>query len=274
MLIASTQIGGNMKKQRLQAVALSTMLSAGALMGSVAQADQTLNSILQVGQANTAQAQKSQQRINKLQESTDTLLQEFKQVNKENEGLRVYNAQLEQQIEKQTVVLTELQESIDGATVIKRQFKPLMLRMLDGIEQFITLDLPIELNHRLDQLETVRDNFERADIGDAEKFRQVLDLYKIEAEYGRKLQTYKDSLPVGDGGAEREVNVLQVGRVALVFQTTDTKLTGVYNKSTGQWEELDAGEYRAAVSKGIRIAKKQASIDILKLPVPAPEAAQ
>ena len=57
---ASTRVGGNMKKQRLKAVALTTALSAGALMGSVAVADETLEQILQVGEAKTAMAQESQ----------------------------------------------------------------------------------------------------------------------------------------------------------------------------------------------------------------------
>ena len=35
-----------------------------------------------------------------------------------------------------------------------------------------------------------------------------------------------------------------------------------------------AGDYRAAVASGLRIARKQASIDVLKVPVPAPEAAK
>ena len=90
-----------MKKQRLKAVVLSTVLSAGALMGSVAQADQTLDAVLQVGQTKTTLAQESQKRIDRLAQETDDLTQEFKAVNKEIEGLRVYNAQLEKQVAAQ-----------------------------------------------------------------------------------------------------------------------------------------------------------------------------
>ena len=134
-----------MKKQRLKAVALSTVLSAGALMGSVAVADQTLDAILQVGQSKTALGQESQKRIDRLAQETDDLLQQFNVVNREIEGLRTYNSQLERQIAAQLRVMEELDESIEQVTVIERQIQPLVLRMLEGLEQFVALDMPFRV---------------------------------------------------------------------------------------------------------------------------------
>ncbi|HAD10475.1 MAG TPA: hypothetical protein DCF62_13420, partial [Porticoccaceae bacterium] len=42
----------------------------------------------------------------------------------------------------------------------------------------------------------------------------------------------------------------------------------------GQWQALPSGEYRSAVAKAVRIAKKQAAIDVLRLPIQSPEALQ
>jgi hypothetical protein len=75
-------------------------------------------------------------------------------------------------------------------------------------------------------------------------------------------------------GVERDVNFFQVGRIALLYQTTDTEISGVWDKASSDFIQLDKGEYRNAILKGLRIARKQASIDILKLPISAPEAAQ
>lgn len=268
--LISTRAGGTMKKQRLKAVALSTMLSAGALVGSVAQADQTLNAILQTGQAKTTAAMQSQKRIDKIADDTNSLLQDFKVVNKQIEGLRVYNAQQEKQIANQLVVINDLEESIDQVTVMERQIQPLILRMLDGLEQFVELDVPFHLAERRDRVAQLRANQERADITVAEKFRQVLEAYKIESEYGRKIDTYKDSLNIG--GQEREVNILRVGRVALMYQTTDTQLSGAWDARQKTWVELSSGDYRSSILKGIKIAKKQATNDIMGLPILAPEA--
>lgn len=261
-----------MKKQRLKAVALTTVLSAGALMGSVAQADQTIDAILKVGQAKTQSGSQSQQKIDKIAEQTGSLLQDFKTVNKQIEGLRVYNKQLEKQIASQLKVIDNLTNSIDQVTVMERQIQPLILRMLEGLEQFVGLDMPFHTAEREERLEMLRNNQERADIPVSEKFRQVLEAYKIESEYGRKIDTYKDTLEID--GQEREVNILRVGRIALMYQTTDTQKSGAYNASSRQWEAIDSGQYRAAILKGIKIAKKQATIDIMDLPILAPEAAQ
>ncbi|WP_045855972.1 DUF3450 domain-containing protein [Teredinibacter purpureus] len=261
-----------MNKQRIKAVALTTVLSASALFVGAAQADQTLNTIIKVSQVKTTAGQQSQKRVDKLQAEAASLLQKYKIVNKEIAGLKVYNTQLDKQLASQRQVISDLNASIDQVTVIERQIQPLILRMLDGLEQFVQLDVPFHSEERLDRVSNLRRNQDRADISVAEKFRQILEAYNIEAEYGRKLDTYVDSLEVG--GQERQVNMLVVGRVALMYQTTDTKLSGAYDKSQGAFVELDAGEYRAAILKGIRIAKKQASIDVLALPVLAPEAAQ
>ena len=261
-----------MKKQRVKAVAVATMVTATTFFGGKVFADQTLDQIFQVEKSKINAGLQSQQRIDKLQDQTNALLQEFKTVNKQIEGLRVYNAQLEKQIANQLEVIQDLEESIENVTVIERQIQPLVLRMLEGLTQFISLDVPFHIEDRTAELEKVTNNMDRADISVAEKFRQVLELYKIEAEYGRKISTYETTLTLD--GTEREVNIFQVGRIALMYQTKDTKLTGAWNARSSQWEPLDAGEYRSAVLKGIRIAKQQAATDILELPILAPEAAQ
>ncbi|KUJ83659.1 DUF3450 domain-containing protein [Microbulbifer flavimaris] len=260
-----------MKTKRFMAVALTTALSAGALYGSVATAD-TLDNVLAVGQQKTAAAQASQKRIDKIAEETTSLLQDFKVVNKEIDGLRVYNAQLEKQLANQLAVIKDLDESIENVTVIERQIQPLILRMLDGLEQFIKLDAPFKLEERMANLQGVKNNMDRSDVTVAEKFRQVLELYNFEAEYARKIDSYGDTLVVD--GQDREVNVLQIGRIALVAQTTDSKVSLAYDKEQKAWVEIDAGDYRRAIQNGLKIARKQATQDIMTMPIHAPEAAQ
>ena len=76
------------------------------------------------------------------------LLNEYKTVLKEIEGLRVYNRQLEKQIASQEEEMAQLTISIDEVTVIERQISPVMIRMIDGVEQFVELDLPFLLKER------------------------------------------------------------------------------------------------------------------------------
>ena len=76
------------------------------------------------------------------------------------------------------------------------------------------------------------------------------------------------------GGQDQDVNILRVGRVVLVAQTKDTKLSAVYNNETKKWDALDNGTYRNSIKNGIKMANKQASISVMTLPIPAPEVAK
>ena len=69
-------------------------------------------------------------------------MQAFKAVNKEIDGLLVYNKQIEKQIANQDQEILDLNKAIDEVSVIERQITPLMLRMIDGLEQFVALDVP------------------------------------------------------------------------------------------------------------------------------------
>ena len=260
-----------MNMHRFKTIAFAMTMSFGALMGLQAQAN-TVDAVLKVGQAKTTAAQKSQQKVDKLAGETGDLLTDYKTVMKQVDGLRVYNARLEKQIANQLKRIKDIETSIDQVTIIQRQVTPLVIRMIDSLEQFISLDVPFLMEERKERVAFLRSSIDRSDLSVAEKFRQVLEAYKIENEFGRKVTAYKGSLSID--GVERDVNFFQVGRIALMYQTTDTEISGAWDKEAGDFVQLDKGEYRNAILKGLRIARKQASIDILKLPVSAPEAAQ
>ena len=250
---------------------LKTLLLAICVGGSVSIAGaQTIDPIVEVGKERTAAAKASQAKIDRLADETSNLLTDYKTVMKQVDGLKVYNARLERQIANQEKRIRDIDASIAEASVIQRQIPPLVTRMLDGLEQFINLDMPFDLDTRLGNIEAVRANMDRSDVTSAEAFRQVLELYSIELQYGRGIEAYTDTIELDD--VDREVDILRIGRVALVYQSTDGAETGAWNKDAQTWEELSAGDYAAAVRKGVRIAKKQATIELLNMPVSAPEA--
>ena len=164
----------------------------------------------------------------------------------------------------------QIEDSISQVTVIQRQMTPLVIRMIDGLELFVDLDVPFEKEERMERVNFLRTNIDRSDVTVAEKFRGVLEAYNIELQYGRGVDTYRGTIDVD--GAPRDVDFLRVGRIALVYQTTDGAISGAWDKSAGAWVPLPSGEYDAAIRKGIRIAKKQATIELLNMPVSAPEA--
>jgi septal ring factor EnvC (AmiA/AmiB activator) len=193
---------------------LKTLLVAICIGGSASFAlAQSIDPIVEVGKQRTSAAKASQAKIDRLADETANLLSDYKTVMKQVDGLKVYNARLERQIANQEKRIRDIDASIAEASVIQRQIPPLVTRMLDGLEQFINLDMPFDLDTRLGNIEAVRANMDRSDVTSAEAFRQVLELYSIELQYGRGIEAYTDTIELG--GADREVDILRIGRVAL-----------------------------------------------------------
>tara|TARA_A100000164_G_scaffold313379_2_gene292155 strand:+ start:380 stop:1087 length:708 start_codon:yes stop_codon:yes gene_type:complete len=226
--------------------------------------------ILKAGADKVEAARVAQVRVDRIADQTDGLLQEFKQVNKQIESLRVYNSQLERQVSSQNKMMSELEESIANATVIERGITPLMISMLASLEDFIALDMPFKRDQRLAAIEELSVNLDSARFSAAEKFRQILEVYDIESDYSQSLETYRAMIDINANGSEVEVDVLRIGRVALAYQTKDKSQTGAWNKGSGSWQTLGS-EYRRPVDQGIRIAKKLSPQDVIEMPITAPE---
>ena len=250
---------------------IAAAISCVVMLVSAPLSATTLSDIFGVANQMNSAASRSQAKIDALTEETRQLLNEYKTVLKEIEGLKVYNRQLEKQITSQEGEMAELSSSIDEVTVIERQITPLMLRMIDGLEQFIDLDIPIFTKERQDRIARLREMMDRADVAVSEKFSQVLRAYQIENEYGRTVNTYGDTIDIG--GVERKVDILHVGRIALMYQTPDGSETGMYNKNSNSYEPI-GDEYQSSVRQGIRMARQQATQDMFSIPVHGPEVAQ
>ncbi|MBT5388132.1 MAG: DUF3450 domain-containing protein [Porticoccaceae bacterium] len=260
-----------MNKQPLKVLAFAAALAGGLTVATVQAAE--VSDVLEAGTAKVQAAKVAQTKVDRIADQTDGLLQEFKQVNKQIESLRVYNSQLDRQIESQQQMMAELKESIENATVIERGISPLMLSMLKGIEDFVALDVPFKKDQREAAIADLYINMDSAKFSAAEKFRQILEIYDIESEYSLSLESYRDMVDINSDGSEVEVEMLRIGRVALMYQTKDKSQTGAWNKETSSWETLGS-EYRRPVDQGIRIAKKLSPQDVMKMPITAPESAQ
>jgi hypothetical protein len=138
-------------------------------------------------------------------------------------------------------------------------------------EKSIELDMPFHLAERKERVAFAMAAIDNPTVSPAEGLRQVLETFNVEMEYGRKLDNYKDTIEIE--GQQREVNVLRVGRLALVYQSADESLTGAWDNNIDEWVALDSS-YRNPTRKGLRIANKLATVDMLELPIQNPEAVQ
>jgi uncharacterized protein (DUF885 family) len=253
---------------KLSNIASGCLLALASTMSTMvfAQNEVELAQAVKTGTQINESAKTSQQRLDGLHKGTLSKLQQFKTVNKEIDGLEVYNHQMRKQITNQLTQMDEINLSIDQVSVIERQVMPLMIRMVDTLEQFIALDVPFLPKEREDRIVDLKDMLDRADVETSEKFRRILEAYQVEVQFGRDIEAYTGLLAVN--GAERDVDFLRIGRVALIYQTRDGQTQGAWDQQSRQWQPLDEG-YRTHINKGLRIARKQLAPDLLTVPISA-----
>ena len=103
---------------------------------------QTVDDVLEADAKRLQLAQASQERINEQVDGTRTLTDQYRAINKEIDGLKVYNRLMTAQVQGQEATLEDIKISMDQVDVINRQIFPLMERMIDGLDQSIALDIP------------------------------------------------------------------------------------------------------------------------------------
>ncbi len=247
------------------------LIVVATLLGSSLALTDQIQPLLDIGEQRQNLEQASQTKIDSMDDDTSLIVNEFKTVSKQIEGLRVYNAQMRKQIERQEERLKEIDKTMKEAQVMQRQIPPFTRRMLAGIEKSIELDMPFHLAERKERISFAKAAIDNPTVSPAEGLRQVLETFNVEMEYGRKLDSYKDTIEIE--GQQREVNVLRVGRLALVYQSSDRSLTGAWDNKKQEWVPLD-NSYRNPTRKGLRIANRLATVDMLELPIQNPEAAK
>ncbi len=226
-----------------------------------------VDEVTAVGEQRAKEGKVAQAQIEQLDDEAGDIEGQYKQIIKVVDGLKVYNGLLQKQVDNQVAEMSALSESIDKVSLIERQIVPLMVRMLDSLEQFIALDVPFLQEERAQRSSRLREMMERSDVTAAEKFRRILEAYEIENEYGRTIEAYKGSLEVD--GKRREVDFLRVGRVALLYQTVGGEHTGAWDQQTRAWNSLPPEQYKQDVAKGLKVARKQVAPDLLVMPVTA-----
>lgn len=246
-----------------------TAAVAAVLAGSVFA--QSVDDVLRAEARRLQLAQAAQEQVNDVVEATRSLTDDYRGINKEIDGLRVYNRLMTAQVQGQEAVLAEIALSMDQVDVINRQIFPLMERMIDGLEQSVSLDVPFLLSERQERIATLSELMSQSNVSVAEKFRKVMEAYQIEMDYGSSVEQYTQSLELPNLGV-RDYNMLRVGRIGLYFQSDDAQITGWWNADTGQFEEL-GNEHRNEIRKGLRMARQLIAPELLLLPLPAAEEA-
>jgi predicted RNase H-like nuclease (RuvC/YqgF family) len=250
--------------------AICAYLSCIFPLGSVLAGD-PLQSSIQLQTEIGHKAIQSQKRVDVLFEEKQRLLHEHKQTRNELQSLQRYDDHLQKMVSVQEQKIMALQQQMEQIDVTPREVIPLMLRMIETLEQFIELDVPFLIEERRHRVKRLQDLLDRPDVSLAEKYRQVMEAYQVETEYGRTIGVYRDTLE--QANRARTVDFLRIGRLALLYRSLDGSDSGIWDQKSRSWQPLP-GDYRSSLSRGFRVARKQMAPELLKLLVPAPEVLQ
>ena len=257
--------------KRPQHQSMLVVINVCALLLSISLASaQNLDSSVQVEQQINENSASSQTRVSSLARQTQDLLTQYRSIVRETESLKIYNDNLERVVSDQQNEVQSITRQLAGLEETNRGVVPLMLEMIEALEQIVEADVPFRIEERRARVRRLNDMMDQAEVTASEKYRRVMEAYQGELEFGRTTEAYSDVLP----GTGQTVDFLRVGRALLVYQTSDQSITGWFNPRTREFEELDDDRFRLEVKAGLAIARNEKAPNLVMLPVPAPEAEQ
>lgn len=214
----------------------------------------------------------SQQRINQLDDQTASLLNDYRANLKQLEAARRYNESLRRNISAQEDEIGRLTRDIDNVEGLQRATQPLMEDMVEQFSALVDADLPFLIEERSARAARLQSLLENPSQSAAQKYRLIVEAYQIENEYGRTIGAYDGT--IGEGEQRLTGEFLRIGRIALIFKTPDDSVLRIYERETGDFANLDKGQYLQDVKFALRMAKEQTAPDIFFAPVPTPQQAQ
>ena len=124
---------------------------------------------LQVQQQYQEEAQQSQQRIEELDDETMSLVASYNREIERHEDLLTYNENLRQLLASQERERARIQSELDEVEVVRQEIVPLIVEMVDVLDQFVELDDPMLEQERRTRVQSLRSIIGRADVDIAEK---------------------------------------------------------------------------------------------------------
>jgi hypothetical protein len=262
-----------MNKPRTEIIRLLLVLTVPSLVavGTAAQAQQDLDPALEASQQAAENTSESQEQINEIDSRIQQLVGDYRANLRQLEQLNRYNASQERQVAAQRSEIESLTQDINNIASLQRAVQPLMQDMVDALDEVVQSDLPFLLSERRGRVTRLQNLMENPSSSPAQRYRMIIEAFQIEAEYGRTIEAYRSDVETGERTYEN-VDVLRIGRYALIFKTDDDEVLKRFDPGSGRWVDLDKS-FLEPVKTAMRVAREQIPPELLYVPVTAPETA-
>jgi DNA repair exonuclease SbcCD ATPase subunit len=250
------------RMKRVTQVTASLVVSSCLAASAFAEGERVGSLISEQVKAEEA-AQASQRKVAALDDEATKMLAEYRMAIAESQSLKGYNDQLAAQVKSQNDEVETMTKQLSEIETTSKEVLPMMQKMVATLDQFVKLDMPFLPDERANRVAGLKDLMGRADVSVSEKYRRIVEAYQIEIEYGRTLEAYQGKVD------EKTVDFLRAGRIALMYQTLDGKETGYWDRAKNKW--VVDSDYQQVITAGLKVAKKQAAPDFIRVAVPAPK---
>lgn len=234
------------------------------LLPLMVSAETKLNDIVNSKQQIQANAQRSQQQIEAIDDKTSEIVSEYRALLRENKVLADYNQQLLKQRQQQITLLNNLAQSMAAVRTTRMELMPHMQEMLLVLNEFVQQDLPFLWQERQLRLQALTGLLDNPNVTVADKYRRILEAYQIETEYGDTIETWQAVLPLSE--SDKTVQLVRVGRVALYYLTPDQQIAGYWDNNTRSWLTLPAS-WLAKVQQIHAVSDNKSLPTLLEIPL-------
>ncbi|MGY6277532.1 DUF3450 family protein [Methylomonas sp. MgM2] len=154
--------------------------------------------------------------------------------------------------------------TLEAEQLLDQQLNRLFDYSVAALKRYIGTSSPFMLSERQARIERLEKLPATSDINQAEKYRRLLESYRIELDFGKTIETYQAELDIN--GQKRLVDFLRIGQLALYYQTFDGAESGIWSRAQVKWLPLSETA-NARIAKGLRIARKIEPPQLMELPL-------
>ena len=192
------------------------------------------------------------------------LIAKYRSLKKNRDYLIKVRNRTEKLLRAKKAKIEEIKRRMKESARIREELQLYLESVLTQLKDLIGRGLPFLLKERRERISSIEETLSDPEKGAAEKYRRVMEALQIEAEYGRTVEAYQETIDLN--GQKVLVDILRVGRLSLFFQTPDGKLVGQYDRIKERWSLLPS-KYCREIEKAIEIARRERTVELTRLPL-------
>lgn len=193
-----------------------------------------------------------------------SLVAELAALQQQQQQLELKKTEQTLRVDSERKAIAQLTRTIEESKRLTGEMTPFLTETFDLIAQQVDQDLPFLPQERQLRLRHLSEGLADQQLAVGEKFRRVMEVLRVETEYGLDIEVAQQSLVID--GRDLLMNQLRIGRLALFAQSLDGENSVIYDMALQSWQPLDS-QYNRELGRAIEMGKKHRPIDLLTLPL-------